>query len=106
MALVKIQGAEYRSGLPCSFYFFLYQEPRCFLRSVLNLTYKQMWLLVPVFFSYVFSPKLNILSVKTLEIAIDVLITSCLDYCKYLYLGISKSSIACLQLVQNTAAKT
>ncbi len=42
---------------------------------------------------------------KTLEIAIDVLITYCLDYCKYLYLGISKSSIACLQLVQNTAAK-
>ncbi len=42
---------------------------------------------------------------KTLEIAIHALITACLDYCNSLYLGISKSSIARLQLVQNTATK-
>ncbi len=42
---------------------------------------------------------------KTLEIAIHALITSHLDYCNSLYLGISKSSITCLQLVQNAAAK-
>ncbi len=45
------------------------------------------------------------LSVKTLEIAIHALITSRLDYCNSLYFGISKSSIARLQLVQNAAAK-
>ncbi len=37
--------------------------------------------------------------------AIHALITTRLDYCNSLYLGISKSSIACLQLVQNAAAK-
>ncbi len=42
---------------------------------------------------------------KTLEIAIHALITTRLDYCNSLYLGISKSSIARLQLVQNAAAK-
>ncbi len=42
---------------------------------------------------------------KTLEIAIHALITSRLDYCNSLYLGISKSSIARLQLVKNAAAK-
>ncbi len=45
------------------------------------------------------------LSVKTLEIAIHALITTCLNYCNSLYLGISKSSTARLQLVQNAAAK-
>ncbi len=47
----------------------------------------------------------SFLSVKTLEIAIHALITTRLDYCNSLYLGISKSSIARLQLVQNAAAK-
>ncbi len=42
---------------------------------------------------------------KTLEIAIHALITTCLNYCNFLYLGISKSSTARLQLVQNAAAK-
>ncbi len=42
---------------------------------------------------------------KTLEIAIHALITTRLDYCNSLYLGISKSSISRLQLVQNAAAK-
>ncbi len=46
----------------------------------------------------------SFLSVKTLEIAIHALITTCLDYCNSLYLGILKSSIARLQLVQNAAA--
>lgn len=45
------------------------------------------------------------LSQKTLEIAIHALITSRLDYCSSLYYGMSKSSIAHLQLVQNAAAK-
>ncbi len=45
------------------------------------------------------------LSLKTLEIAIHALITTRLDYCNSLYLGISKSSIARLQLVQNAAAR-
>ncbi len=47
----------------------------------------------------------SFLSVKTLEIAIHALITTRLDYRNSLYLGISKSSIARLQLVQNAAAK-
>ncbi len=42
---------------------------------------------------------------KTLEIAIHALITTHLYYCNSLYRGISNSSIACLQLVQNAAAK-
>ncbi len=46
----------------------------------------------------------SFLSVKTLEIAIHALITTHLD-CNSLYLGISKYSIARLQLVQNAAAK-
>ncbi len=47
----------------------------------------------------------SFLSLKTLEIAIHALITTRLDYCNSLYLGISKSSIARLQLVQNAAAR-
>ncbi len=47
----------------------------------------------------------SFLSLKTLEIAIYALITTRLDYCNSLYLGISKSSIARLQLVQNAAAR-
>ncbi len=47
----------------------------------------------------------SFLSVKTLEIANHALITTRLDYCNSLYLCISKSSIARLQLVQNAAAK-
>ncbi len=46
----------------------------------------------------------SFLSVKTLEIAIHALITTHLD-CNSLYFGISKYSIARLQLVQNAAAK-
>ncbi len=42
---------------------------------------------------------------KTLEIAIHALITTRLDYCNSLYLCISKSSIARLQLVQNAPVK-
>ncbi len=45
------------------------------------------------------------LSVKTLEIAIHAPIKTCMDYSNSLYLGISKSSLARLQLVQNAAAK-
>ncbi len=52
-----------------------------------------------------FSKIKSFLSVKTLEIAIHALITTRLDYCNSLYLGISKSSIARLKLVQNAAAK-
>ncbi len=47
----------------------------------------------------------SFLSLKTLEIAIHALITTRLDYCNSLYLGISKSSVARLQLVQNAAAR-
>ncbi len=47
----------------------------------------------------------SFLSLKTLEIAIHALINTRLDYCNSLYLGVSKSSIARLQLVQNAAAR-
>ncbi len=47
----------------------------------------------------------SFISVKTLKIAIHALITTRLDYCNSLYLTLSKSSIARLQLVQNAAAK-
>ncbi len=65
-----------------------------------------MWLLVPVFFQIrLFSKIKYFLYMKTLEIAIHALITTRLDYCNSLYLGISKSSIARLQLVKNATAK-
>ncbi len=66
-----------------------------------------MRLLVPVFFQLRLLSKIkSFLSLKTLEIAIHALITTRLDCnCNSLYLGISKSSVARLQLVQNTAAR-
>ncbi len=65
-----------------------------------------MLLLVPVFFQLRLHSKItSFLSVKTLEIAIHALNTTRLDYCNSLYLCISKSSIALLQLVQNAAVK-
>ncbi len=65
-----------------------------------------MLLLVPVFFQLRLHSKItSFLSVKTLEIAIHGLNTTRLDYCNSLYLCISKSSIALLQLVQNAAVK-
>jgi len=42
---------------------------------------------------------------KTLEMAVHAFITSSLDYCNSLYCSISKSQIACVQLVQNAAAR-
>ncbi len=45
------------------------------------------------------------LSVKDLETVIHVFISSRLDYCNSLYLGVAKSSLFCFQLVQNAAAR-
>ena len=45
------------------------------------------------------------LSLHNLEIVIHALITSWLDYCNSLYIGISQSALSRLQLVQNSAAR-
>ncbi len=47
----------------------------------------------------------KMLSLKILQTVIHAFITSRLDYCNSLYLGLPKSSVYRLQLVQNTAAK-
>lgn len=47
----------------------------------------------------------NILSSKDLETVIHAFISSRLDYCNSLYLGICHSSLSRLQLVQNAAAR-
>ncbi len=44
-------------------------------------------------------------SLKDLQTAIHAFITSRLDYCNLLYLGLPKSSLNRLQLVQNAAAR-
>ncbi len=46
-----------------------------------------------------------ILSYKDLEIVLHAFISTRLDYCNTLYLGISESLVACLQYVQNAAAR-
>lgn len=45
------------------------------------------------------------LSVKNLETALHAFVTSRLDYCNSLYIGISQSCVNRLQLVQNAAAR-
>ncbi len=45
------------------------------------------------------------LSLKNFEIVIHSFITSRLDYCNSLYYGANQSSIGCLQMVQNAAAR-
>ncbi len=47
----------------------------------------------------------SILSYKDLEIVLHAFISTWLDYCNALYLGISESLVACLQYVQNAAAR-
>ncbi len=47
----------------------------------------------------------SFLSVADLEIVIHAVISSRLDYCNALYLGLSQSLISKLQLVQNAAAR-
>ncbi len=47
----------------------------------------------------------SFLSVADLEIVIHAFISSRLDYCNALYLGVSQSLISKLQLVQNAAAR-
>ncbi len=42
---------------------------------------------------------------KEFESVIHVFITSRLDYCNSLYVGLDQSSLQCLQLVQNAAAR-
>lgn len=45
------------------------------------------------------------LSLKKLEIAMHAFVTSRLDYCNSLYVGVSQSCVSRLQLVQNAAAR-
>ncbi|XP_061086404.1 uncharacterized protein LOC133121220 [Conger conger] len=45
------------------------------------------------------------LSQKDLERVVHAFITSRLDYCNSLYIGLDQSSLCCLQLVQNAAAR-
>ncbi len=47
----------------------------------------------------------SFLSFNDLEKVIHAFITSCLDYCNSLYLGLPQSSIARLQMVQNAATR-
>ncbi len=47
----------------------------------------------------------SILSYKDLEIVLHAFISTRLDYCNALYLGISESLVARLQYVQNAAAR-
>ncbi len=47
----------------------------------------------------------NDLSFEDFERVIHAFITMRLDYCNALYIGISQASLACLQLIQNTAAR-
>ena len=46
-----------------------------------------------------------ILSRQHFETVIHAFVTTRLDYCNALYVGVSGSSITCLQMVQNTAAR-
>lgn len=41
----------------------------------------------------------------TVEIVIHAIITSWLDYCNSLYLGLAYANLSCLQMVQNAAAR-
>ncbi len=43
------------------------------------------------------------LSKKDIETVINAFITSRMDYCNLLYLGLPKSALDCLQMVQNVA---
>ena len=45
------------------------------------------------------------LSYHDVEIVIHAFISSQLDYCNSLYLGLPQSLISCLQMVQNAAAR-
>ncbi len=47
----------------------------------------------------------SLLSFQDLEIVIHAFITSRLDYCNSLYVGLPQSSLSRLQMVQNTAAR-
>ncbi len=47
----------------------------------------------------------SILSYKDLEIVLHAFISTWLDYCNALYLGINESLVARLQYVQNAAAR-
>ncbi len=47
----------------------------------------------------------HFLSSKDLEIVIHALISSRLDYCNYLYIGLPQSTLSRLQMVQNAAAR-
>ena len=66
------------------------------ISSVISSSFYQLRLLSKV------KPFLNH---KTLEMAINAFISSRLDYCNSLYCGISKTQIACLQIVRNAAAR-
>lgn len=47
----------------------------------------------------------SVLSFTDLKTVINAVVTSRLDYCNALYLGISQTSLSRLQLVQNSAAR-
>lgn len=47
----------------------------------------------------------RMVSKPELEIIVHAFVSSRLDYCNSLYIGLSKSSLDCLQLVQNAAAR-
>ncbi len=47
----------------------------------------------------------SLLSVKQFEQIIHLFVLSRLDYCNSLYYGINQSSLMCLQMVQNAAAR-
>ncbi len=49
--------------------------------------------------------ELYVLSSKDLEIVIHALISSRLDYCNSLYIGLPQSTRSRLQMVQNAAAR-
>ncbi len=47
----------------------------------------------------------HFLASKDLEIVIHALVSSRLDYCNYLYIGLPQSTLSRLQMVQNAAAR-